>query len=352
MNVIVGSMVIVGSLIGAGFISGAELVRFFGGTSFLLPLVLSVTLLFFLSLLLLKVGKKYGGYLPAVNAVFGRGAGAVLLVLKGACFLSAAGMLSALDASFSDVAPLPSVAALFVMLPLSRFGAKGLKAVHSLLVPVIIGVLLSEVGRGLQFSFFQSRSLPFGWGVYAGMNLLFSAPVLLEAGAGQKRPVLCALLGCGVIFFCAVIVLGRIYSEGASAYFSEMPFFYVMRERKLFALVSLSAILTSLASSLFPLLNTSFTGKKKTAVRIIVPTAAFACSRLGFSAIVSGGYPAIGALGLTLSVLVVFHECFFEKHHRKIHGGGKNAENERSAHDEVEAEHLPAVHDQIPEPRP
>ena len=56
MGIVRAAFFIVGTSIGAGFISGAELVRFFRGEQFLLPVILSSVLFSLLVFVFLRLG--------------------------------------------------------------------------------------------------------------------------------------------------------------------------------------------------------------------------------------------------------------------------------------------------------
>ena len=189
--------------------------------------------------------------------------------------------------------------------------------------------------------------------MYAGLNMFLIAPVLMDAGVQMKRPALSALLAGALVFVAACCILGKIYGGGEEALRAEMPFLYVMRGKRVFSVAVALAILTSLVSSLYPLLAACgrISGKKKYAAEGGVLLAAFGLSRMGLGGIVSYLYPVLGFFGLTLSVLCVFHDYFFKQHHQKVHSRRKQAQKEGGAHHKVELKHLPAVYDEVTESR-
>ncbi len=357
MKEIKGACIIAGGAIGAGFISGAELVRFFHTPFFFFPVLLSAALFCLQCALFLKLGKKYGGYEETLRAVFGKCAGAVKIASLSLCLIPCAGMLAGLDALFPAGKPLLSVLGLFFTSLVLTRGVKGVSAVNLVLVPVLL-VFVFAFGGGNLSDFLPSCPNGFaGFGggtVYAGMNAFLLAPVLLDLGKEVTRPYLSALAAALVIAAASFAILGSIYRAGENALRAEMPFLYVMRGRKAFSLMVALAIVTSLASSLYPLLKAcdALKSRKKYAAKGIVLLAAFALSRFGLTGIVSVFYPAEGILGLLFSAFCVFHEEFLEKRHKKVHSRRKEAEEHRRAHHEVELEHLPAVHDQVSETRP
>ncbi len=350
MGVFGAAAFIVGTSLGAGFLSGAELVRFFGAERFLPSVILSSAVFFLLCTLFLCLGKKHGGYDGALS-IFGRGKGAVKLVLSALSFVPCAGMLAGLDAILPKLSPLSSLLGLLLVLLFLGKGMKGIGALNSVLVPVLLFFVFYSAKDGLVFSYPALSGKIWLGIVYAGMNIFLGVPVLLDAGRNIKKPVLSAALAALAIAACAVCVLGVVYREGAGAIFAELPFLYAMRGSKIFHIASALAILTSLASAVYPLLRLCDgikSVKKKNAARGGLLLAAFALSRLGLSGIVKFFYPAMGVLGITFSAVCIFYEYLFEKHDQKVHCRGKHAKNDGRAHDEVKLKHLTAVHDEIP----
>lgn len=356
MGIVRGTLFIVGTSIGAGFLSGAELVRFFRGERFFLPVLVSCALFFAMCLLYLHLGKKYGGYRSAMKILCGRGAPAVYGVVFLCAFIPSAGMLAGLDALLPSLSPLLSLAGIALAAGFLWKGMKGISALNLILVPALL-IFVFVGGRG-EVSYFYPV-LPEGTGgfaggtVYAGMNAFLAAPVLMDAGKEMKKILPTALFSSLIVAASAMCILGRIYREGAGAIGAEMPFLYVMRGRKIFFVAVACAILTSLVSALYPLVGLcdGFTGRKKYAAKGAVLLAAFALSRVGLSGIVRYFYPLLGCVGLVFSTFCVLNDQLFQKHHKKVHTRGKYAENTSCGHHEIEFKHLPAVNDKVSEPR-
>ena len=317
----------IGTTLGAGFLSGAELVRFFGAENFLPAVLLSSAVFCLLLMLFLRLGKKYGGFEGALK-IFGRGKSYVRVFLSALSFIPCAGMLAGLDAIAPNLSPLCSLLGLFAVLLFLRRGMKGIGLLNLLLVPFLLFFVFFAARGGLVFSYPSLKGSPLLGVVYAGMNTLLAAPVLLDAGRTMKKPVLSSLCASAVIGICASCVLGVIYREGAGAIFAELPFLYAMEGSVVFQIASALAILTSLASALYPLLKLCeefSSSKKKYAAKGFVLLAAFALSRMGLKGIVDSLYPVIGVLGLAFSAVCVFYEYFFDKHDQKVHRRRKQA---------------------------
>ena len=351
MGVLCGALFIVGGTIGAGFITGAELVRFFGAKNFLFPLILSCLIFFILTLLHLHLGKKHGGA-AGVFALFGRGEKVVRLIVLLCAFVSSAGMLAGLDALLPSLSPLLSLAGLAVACLFLARGIGGISKFNFVLVPLLIAFVFFYARGGLRLSYPIAQGGGLGL-LYAGMNVFFMAPVLMDAGREMKRPLLSSLLAAGIVLAAAVCILGSVCREGANAVTAEMPFLAVAKGKAFSFAVGL-AILTSLVSSLYTpfSLCDALKGKKKIAAKGATVLAAFLLSRLGLKGIVGLIYPFIGGAGILFSALCILYDQLLEKGHKGVHARGEHAENAGRAHHEVELEHLPAVDDEVPEARP
>ena len=61
MGVVRTALFLIGTTIGAGFLTGAELIRFFGGNGYLPSLALACAVYCLACAFFLSLGKKYGG---------------------------------------------------------------------------------------------------------------------------------------------------------------------------------------------------------------------------------------------------------------------------------------------------
>jgi uncharacterized membrane protein YkvI len=358
MEILNTTLFIVGTVIGAGFISGAELIRFFPCEAFLIPTLLSAALLCAMTVFFLYLGRVHGGYRGCVLALFGKGAPVVFVLVTCSCFVTAAGMLAGLDALLPSLKPLLSILGLAGVCLFLMRGMKGISLLNALLVPVILLFVFFGGSGGKSLSYPVPPSGTFngvlGGVVYAGLNAFLAAPVLMEAGKERKQILLPSLFATAIVCACAVLILGKVYREGAGAIHAEMPFLYVMRGKKIFYAACALAILTSLASSVYPILSACEKIKKrsaKNAAKGAVLVAAFALSRIGLGGIVDKLYPVLGMFGIALVLFGGFYEYLFQKRNQKIHQRRKQAEDASRAHNKVEFKHLPAVNDQIAQPR-
>lgn len=356
MGILRGAMFIIGTSIGAGFLSGAELVRFFHTEHFFFPVMLSAFFFFLVSTYYLHLGKKYGGFAGALNALFGRGAKVIKITISLSCFIPCAGMLAGLDALLPAFKPLLSIAGLAFITLCLRKGMKGISLINSLLVPILL-FFIFYYGWGEKTFVYPiltgGKDGYLGGFLYAFMNVFLAVPVLMDAGKEMKHTLFPAAIAAVLIAVCSLCILGRIYREGACAIHADMPFLHVMRGNRIFYIASAAAILTSLASSLYPLLRlTDGVHRKKYAAKGGMLLAAFLLSRMGISEIVRYLYPALGVAGTVLSAFCIFYEYLFQKYHKKVHSRRKHAKNKDGHHHKVELEYLPAVNEKVAESRP
>ena len=106
MRILRATFFIVGTSIGAGFISGTELVRFFRGKQFFLPVVISSVIFAALVCLFLRVGNRHGGYRGAMRFLFKKAAPTAEGTVCILSLVPAAGMLAGLDALLPNLIPL------------------------------------------------------------------------------------------------------------------------------------------------------------------------------------------------------------------------------------------------------
>ena len=334
---------LVGMTAGAGFLTGAELVRFFGspGTAFLFACLLTAAgNAFFLCL-----GRKYGGCKRAVRALFPRGGDAVSCALFAVSFVPCAGMLAVLDALLPTYAPLPSLAGLAAVTFVLARGLRGVGAFSAAVVPFLLMLVVGTGKLGVPFAAGGGAGSAL---VYAGMNAAFSAPALMDAGGSVRRPLTASLCAAAVLFVCGTCILGGI----GAASDPVMPYLSVVGARRVYTVGVACSVLTSLSSALFPLFSACRRlGDKRHTARAFVLLAVFVLSRVGMENVVGVFYPAAGIAGMLFLCVCVLDEYLFQQYHKGVHPRRKQTEKKGRAHHEVEFEDLPAVDDEISEPR-
>ena len=350
MGTIRAAFFLIGTTVGAGFLTGAELVRFFGGAG-MFALLFACGLQFAFGIVFLLLGKKYGGCREAMCALFGRGGKIVYCLLLALTFLPCAGMLAGLDALLPNYAPLPSALGLSVVLIFLCRGLKGVGALNTALVPFLVA-LIFLTGTGAP-PFFAFTNGAWDAALYAGMNVAFSAPALMDAGREMRTPARSCALAAACIFACGTYILAGIRAAGDAALAFPMPYLTVIRGRRVFAVAIACSVLTALSSALFPLFSAcDRLGSHKNAARIFVLLAAFTLSRIGLENVIDIFYPIAGGIGLAFSVVCILDEYLFQQHHKGVHSRRKQAKNKGRTHDKVELENLPAVDDEVSQSRP
>ena len=362
---------LVGTVVGAGFISGAELVRFFPSEGFAAYTVIAAGLFALSFLLLFYAGRKHGGYAGVLAGVFKNFAPAFRIVVLLSSLVMCSSMLAGISATvregfgLSEIFPFSALIALVLLYFVSYRGVKGIFAVNLALVPLILAFVgayaFGVPYGGIPYAAADTVSSLVSAILFVAMNAFLASPVVCDAGAKGKGSAAC-LLSAALIGFCAAAVMANITREGAGALSAEMPFLYVVGKNaalgNLFSAVCLCGILTTLFSSYYPLHN-CVNGKKRAPLwRALFCAAAFLLSVLGLKQIVRYIYPLVGGAGTVFLIVVAVRERglflgeqFFRKRDERVHTRGEHAKNKGGSHHEIQAHHLPAVHDEIAEPR-
>ena len=306
--------ILVGCVIGSGFITGKELIRFFGVSGFIPSVYIACILLFFIAYLLMDAGRRYGN-LSAVNKmVFKKHAKVVEVFTLCSLAVIASGMLGGLDSLFNQTFLLPSN--LFIFSVVCIFAAKlaagkGLDAVAKISivsVPLTLIFVLSLILHKNSFSYTYSEpksafdTLILA-ALYPCMNMFLAAPVLIDSGAKYKYGLkTSAAMSAVCLFFCIILILSAISSEGASALLADMPLLYVTGVGgvlgKVFAALIFLAMFSSLTSCFYPITEALSKTKKPKLNGGFFLIAVFLLSRMGLSGIVKYFYPILGAAGV------------------------------------------------------
>lgn len=354
-------MVCVGTMIGAGYASGQEIAAFFGRSpSVIVPVVVG-GLMFAFTAVLLTIGRKLGSTdITEVHSVmFGRLRAAVdgVTVLNALIVLSA--MTAGMDAAGKELTgfalPFGAFSCIAGILVLRR-GNRGLLAANVAVVPFIIVVIsLTCVFSPLSAGPFVWSSLPLCL-TYVSMNLLLSAGVLVRQTGMTKKQIFAAS-GLSSMLIAGMMLL--ICCALPAAPSPELPLLSLARGTQatytLFALCLVVSIFTTLLSALSTLQSWAAAKGDGTLGMLVSSVVAMLISSFGFRRVVDCCYPVIGAVGLlylTRAALFLSPlEHFFRERRKRVHSAGKNAQRDRSSHDEVGLKHLPAVNDEISESR-
>ena len=344
------AFIIIGSVVGAGFITGRELIRFFGSTNFIPSVYIACILLFFFSYLLMDIGRHYGTLKEANNKIFKNNSKYVAGITYFCLLIITAGMLAGIDTLLNSTFGLPSYLPIFSIPCLilaniiSSKGLDGIAKISVILVPLLIIFILYFLLGRKNFSYdFNEKYCAFNSLImavlYSSMNMFLAAPILIETGnrfkTGLKKGALIASIS---VFICIVLILSAICYEGSNAIIAEMPMLYITgysgNLAKIFILMVLFAMFTSLVSSYYPLYNSFKNERKKHYKRLIISIVAFIISRFGLSGIVMYFYPILGTFGIIYLLicgkymakdkgLFPFDRKFFYHSYNKVHNRSK-----------------------------
>lgn len=350
----------VGTMIGAGYASGQEVAAYFGtAPSFLVPVSCGI-MMFILIAVLLGVAARTRGSTKEVNrAVFGRAS----VVADGAMTVNAVIVLSAMmagaDTAMKNItgAELPyGVALCLIGIYVLRRGEKGLAAANTAMVPCIVATLVAVclyAGQDLT-SAPSVKEVPLS-AAYVSMNLLLGAGVLVERRGLSRRQILAAgAISAVIIAALLALICGALPLAPAS----EMPLMSLAEtSRPVYALYSACLICSVFTTMIGALSTVQARAKARGSEAMLAAALAGGLlSAIGFEKLVGALYPVIGGIGTAYLVgcaafLLAPHIKFFRKRDRAVHERGERAERNRGGHDEVGLEHLPAVHDEVAQPR-
>lgn len=308
------AFVIAGSIIGAGFLSGKEIYTFFSGTDILMS-TLSLFLMFFLSVFFILRTN------PKKNSRFYRYFRYIIFL---ADFLIMCGMVSGIDALFSDWLPifqnfpLPSLLCLIISSIVCMFGTDGLKSISSFTVPLIITVIIFIVFIPCDKAFTAGGTIKtFSIASYVGLNVILMLPLVSEIGEGRTTCVsfLTALFSSIIISLLVCMLSSVMACGGIEISDADLPIATLLSDMKsnvvIYCIVLFFGILTTLFNTNYALFSSIGDSSAGIPFKIIVTVLCFVVSRLGFNEIVSVIYPVLGSAGLVALLIFVGESVFF-----------------------------------------
>lgn len=347
-------------MIGAGYASGQEIAAFFGWSpSLFVPLFCGVLMFAFTVVLLLVGNRLHTDSLAAVNrAVFGKAHRVVDAVMLFNALIVLSAMLAGMDGAVTELTgfafPYGVLSGMLALLILRR-GNRGLLAANVAVVPFIIVVLVVTcVTSPLTLGAFRWSSVPACF-AYVSMNLLLSAGVFVrQSGMTTKQIFASGAIGAALI----AGVMSLICCALPAASSVELPMLSLARDSNLayllFALCLAVSIFTTLLSAMSTLQSQAAARGNGTTGMLVGLMLAAAVSSLGFRKVVDFCYPIIGVLGflyLLRAAVFLLPADFLCQCRERIHPARQKAKRHRRRHHEVGLEHLPAVDDEIAEPR-
>jgi uncharacterized membrane protein YkvI len=285
------TFLIISSIIGAGFATGAELVSFFGRSA-LSPFVIGLIAgaLFFAIMSALVLAQPRGNNSQKIQRNSNRLFAPVAFVFY-----------TAMIAGISEISGhLAGLFAVTICVLIVWFGFEKLLFINKFLTVFILAVLLvvtipHQIGIVTTpiDSFGTLRTIGAGI-LYAGMNCCL-LEVIIKAALKKwtLRQVLssCAIASATLSVF-VILLLTAIRNTDTAA--TAMPILHISS-----SILTTAAIFVSILTSMFgALLNIAHTEKRQKSLwfLICVSIIAYICSLLGFSNVISIGYPIMGAV--------------------------------------------------------
>lgn len=328
----------IGTVVGAGFASGQEVLQFFTRFGVLAWLGISLTTILFVLLggFIMSLGRRRGeGTFGAVStSLLGKTASRavsilLLLMLVGVTIAMVAGS----GALLQEQTGLPFLAgALFSVVVTGVTVVAGLRAVmiaNSFIVPslllfVTITFIMAGGHHTAPAAYPTGGGWPIGWSMwlhamaaavtYAGFNVGLSLTVLVPLGRVPLRRrtlwggAVLGALGLGLMLF----LMHRLLIANASALAYQVPIGRIAQSlppllRLGFLLVLWGEIYSTLLANVYGIARElqSFLRLPFAAATTVVLLIALAACQIGFSRIVSVGYPLFGYGGLAILGLLL-----------------------------------------------
>ncbi len=320
MRVFLLVMMILGGFLGAGFASGKEIVTYFcafGGASYLAIAVCTV-LIFLLMLFFFWLSKKVDGLDGLIQKYF-CGYGGVLKTLLAFCILILVSAMFAGAGSVGETLGINKWIAIgltaIVIFVCNYFGLKGISGLNAIIVPIMMGVMLTIMCRSFSYTSFEWRIMPlFSGTTYAFINMLMLGLFVLEVGKNytKKECVVASILSTGII--CVLLVICNLGLLSSANLGLDMPVLYLAKlcggGLYVSSVIAIwLAILTTLFSNVY-VLDTFFGGlishKGLRLAFVILLSIIF--SQLGFDIMVRYMYLFIGVVGVMLVLVVGLKE--------------------------------------------
>ncbi|WLD91680.1 hypothetical protein [Alkalihalobacillus sp. AL-G] len=327
--------VYVGTVVGAGFATGKEIVEFFSRFGFIgfITILMSGFLFIFLGtkLMLRAIDLKASSYEELNENLFGRwfakGMNIVMmLMLLGVCAV----MLSGSGAVFAEHLGLPKLAGVLLTVILSfvvmLIGVKGLYAVNSFVVPIMISfnlilMVYSVTDAHFIKSFFTIPYVDDGWKsivspfTYAALNLALSQAVLVPVAAevNDKKIVrLGGILGGALLTLILISShLTLIMLPNVALY--EIPMAVVMKGLVtgiywIYVIIIYGEIFTSVIGNIYGLEKqiSKYINVKSVWIYSGIILIIFSLSKIEYGVLLSLLYPLFGYLSLAFIFLLWF----------------------------------------------
>lgn len=325
----------IGAIVGAGFASGQELMQFFVvfGHCGLLGVILSgvafAVIGYFISQIAIK--NKIYGYKPFLNKILGEKIGLLVDIwITISIFLGLgimlAGSAAVLHENLSVNYYLGLIISSIIVLTVLFKGEKGVLAINSVLIPILIIITLLVSIISIAFAhkeIFKAGENPLignHWMIalllYLSYNMITGLVILTSVDHYRLKEGIGGILLGGV--FLGITGLTMVYAMQLSwpaVLKTEIPMLYLTDKlgrsvSLLYSLVMLSAMLTTAVANGFGLitrLNPLFKIKAKILAAVIV-FLTLPLSLLGFGNLIGHFYPVFGYVGLLVILAVLYKQ--------------------------------------------
>ncbi len=312
MKVIAVTLLVVGTFIGAGFASGREIVTFFGETPPFAVAAICAAIVFAACLILLLAARvaKPDNVSDFNAEIAGKAEPLLNLILLFNSLVSFAAMLAGMNSllgggNFGVVSVGFAVLSTFIVMR----GMNGLYSVNNLLVPVLLGVIISvclTVSSPVYPHFTLAST---GQSVlYVGMNSLLAAGVLVKVNdLSVRQSVAVAALTALIVGAAMAFIIRALNASTIGG--SDMPLVTLSSALSLpvrvLTIFSVAAgIFTTMLSAHLALADWTATLVKSKLFSAMLPAvAALAVSVMGFRTVVDALYPVLGVLGAGYLIL-------------------------------------------------
>lgn len=299
----------VGTFIGAGFASGKEIAVFFGGQNIAMP-ILSAIICGGLAYIFLELGRITQGDL--LKYLFPKTSKLWSYVFCCANFVIFSAMLAGAEYNINISLGITggSIISGLLAAAIVLGGIEKLKLANLFAVPLIICMCILMFVLEPRLDVYGSFNVvsPI---LYASMNILSCGMLAsrLSMGSTKKQTLVCAIMITLVLMLLITLVYLLVKNNTGAA----MPLYDLAVSLNLSfvgsSLIYL-AILTTMIGSL------SLASANKPVVTIALLAAGLAVSLFGFEAIVDNAYPALGVLGVGVSI-VAFVRLFAHNKNRQ-----------------------------------
>ncbi|MDD3946558.1 MAG: hypothetical protein PHI19_01850 [Clostridia bacterium] len=295
----------IGTFIGAGFASGREIALFFGKCNIFIP-ILSCFICGGLAYIFMELGRLTQG--EVTKYLFPKTYKAWDLLLCVSNFIIFTAMLAGSEYAIRDATGYVGGGILSGLLAATVVtqGIEKIKTANLLAVPFIILLcaVMFILNPHFQTKGTSSISSPI---LYATMNILSCGLLAskLSSHHTKKQSLHCAFLIA--IILTALVLLVYLQINGREN--EPMPLLGVAKSLHLGLVGSMLiylAIITTMIGSL------SLASANKPAFTVILLAAGYLLSIFGFETIVNTAYPAIGVLGVVLSIAAIFKLALYD----------------------------------------